>query len=68
MWYTEGVAQRNRAKKKKKCETACEIVEGDVNGGEMVRRGENDLGKMGHRDGIRRRTERDGEVDEWHMM
>lgn len=32
------------------CERAREIVKGDVNGGERVRIGENDVGKMGHYD------------------
>lgn len=39
-----------------------------MNGRERVRMGENDLGKMGHQDERWREIERDGEVDEWHMM
>lgn len=40
--------ERNRATEM--CERVWVIVKGDVNGGERVRIGENDMGKMGHYD------------------
>lgn len=43
------------------CERAWEIVKGDVNRGERVRIGENDMGKMGYHGG--RWREREGEGD-----
>ena len=65
MWYRERVAQRNRATTM--CEGTREIVKGDVNGGERVRIGENDVGEMGHgrwREGKRER-ERESERERW---
>ncbi len=55
------MAQWNRATET--CERAWEIVKGDVNGGERVRIGENDMGKMEHYD----EREREREVDQWHV-
>lgn len=43
------------------CERAREIVRGDVNEGERVRIGENDMGKKGHRDEVERGDERQTE-------